>query len=262
MSFKYKRKKKKSSMWLLLLLLPCVCGVVFFGIKILKLNELDSQSKQIYESVEQKVFAAPQEDNSTQQNDAYCSPVSFKALEDINSDSIAWLKCEGTLINYPIVQGSDNEYYLKHTIMDEWSDAGCVFLDFRNSDEFSDMQSIVFGHNFYRKDLMFTSLMNYKEQEYYEKFPTMSLYTPNEEYEIEIFSGYEIEAVQYDLKLNYDSEDEYADFLRQVQDKSDFRSNAVPTSADRIFTMCTCAPQGDNQRYILHGILEMTDKGE
>ncbi|MEG1944969.1 MAG: class B sortase [Oscillospiraceae bacterium] len=261
MAIKIEQKKKKPRRWPMLVIFICVCCMGFFGYKILSISSEDNQNKQVYEQLWQDVLLRSTEEKQ-KTNEAYSSPIDFESLTKTNEDAAAWLRCEGTQINFPIVQGNNNEYYLHHSIKDEWSEAGCIFLDYRNSLKFSDMQSVVFGHNFYRKDLMFTSLQNYQNQEYYEKFPKMSLYTPNAEYEIELFCGYSIDAEKYDLKLNYGDAGEFESFLKEAQDKSDFKSKVSPSSTDRIFTMCTCSVTGTDRRYLVHGILKLINGEE
>ncbi|MEG1445682.1 MAG: class B sortase [Ruthenibacterium sp.] len=250
------KKIGKKCLWGLLFLLICI--TLYYGIHLLILLQQDRQSKTTYEQLQAEVLSPEMQAVQTQNENAYAPPIQFAQLAKINSDAIAWLYCAGTPISYPIVQGTDNTYYLKHTIDKKYAEAGCVFLDFRNEPNFSQTQSIVFGHNFYRSDLMFTSLAQYQNQTYYDDFPTMTLFTPTAEYEIMLFSGYAVEAAQYDLEMTYDTPQEYEAFLRAAQEKSDFISNVTPTATDRIFTMCTCSENGADARYLLHGVLKLT----
>ncbi|MEG2833186.1 MAG: class B sortase [Ruthenibacterium sp.] len=250
------RRRKKIFNRLLWILLVILIGVtLYFGVRLLLLLRQDRQNKTQYAQLQTEVLSQKKQ---ASEEALYVSPVQFARLAQINSDAIAWLQCAGTPIDYPIVQGDDNSYYLKHDIHKEWSSAGCIFLDYRNQPDFSQMQSIVFGHNFYRNDLMLTSLLNYQKQTYYDTFPTMTLYTPTAEYTVRLFSGYAIEAAQYDLKMDYDTPQEYEQFLREAQEKSDFVSTVVPAATDRIFTFCTCSENGEDARYLLHGVLELT----
>lgn len=85
------------------------------------------------------------------ENDTIWPEVDFAALREINPDIVAWIYIEGTKINYPIVQGEDNSYYLKHLFSGEWNGSGCIFLDFQNDASFADRHSIIFS--FIQRDL-------------------------------------------------------------------------------------------------------------
>ena len=85
---------------------------------------------------------------------------------------------EGTKINYPIVQGEENSYYLKHLFSGEWNGSGCIFLDFRNDASFADRHSIIYGHHM-KNGTMFTDLDKYKKQEFFDEHPIALLITPD-----------------------------------------------------------------------------------
>ena len=104
--------------------------------------------------------------------------VDFAALREINPDIVAWIYIEGTKINYPIVQGEDNSYYLKHLFSGEWNGSGCIFLDFRNDASFADRHSIIYGHHM-KNGTMFTDLDKYKKQEFFDEHPIALLITPD-----------------------------------------------------------------------------------
>ena len=81
------------------------------------------------------------------EDDTIWPEVDFVVLRETNPDIVAWIYIEGTKINYPIVQGEDNRYYLKHLFSGEWNGSGCIFLDFRNDASFADRHSIIYGHH-------------------------------------------------------------------------------------------------------------------
>ena len=91
------------------------------------------------------------------EDDTVWPEVDFAALREINPDIVAWIYIEGTKVNYPIVQGEDNSYYLKHLFSGEWNGSGCIFLDFRNDASFADRHSIIYGHHM-KNGTMFTDL--------------------------------------------------------------------------------------------------------
>ncbi len=73
--------------------------------------------------------------------------VDFDSLKEINGDIVAWIKCKELGINYPVVQGTDNSYYLTHTFSGEEHISGCIFMDCVNKTDFTDDNTILYGHN-------------------------------------------------------------------------------------------------------------------
>lgn len=73
--------------------------------------------------------------------------LTFEDLKAINSDTIGWINVYGTNVDYPIVQGEDNDKYIDHTAKNTYSSAGAIFLDYRNKPDLSDFNSIIYGHH-------------------------------------------------------------------------------------------------------------------
>ena len=107
--------------------------------------------------------------------------VDFAALESINSDCVAWIRIDGTAIDYPVVQGYDNSFYLKHLFDGEWNGAGCIFLDSRVEPDLSDRHSVLYGHHM-KNGTMFSDIAKYKDQTYYENHATGMILTPSKNY--------------------------------------------------------------------------------
>ena len=113
--------------------------------------------------------------------------VDFQALQKINTDIVAWIYSEGTEINYPIVQASDNDYYLNRSYERKERDGGAIFMDCRNSAEFLDQNTVIYGHHM-KDRTMFGSLANYYKQDYYEQHRVLYILTPIRDYRLEVYS--------------------------------------------------------------------------
>ncbi len=180
--------------------------------------------------------------------------VDFEALQEVNPDCVAWIFIEGTDINYPVVQGDDNSYYLKHLFEGTWNSSGCIFLDSRVAPELSDRHSIIYGHHM-KNGTMFSGLTKYKKQEYYDAHPTAFLITPQANYRIEFFAGYVANVKDDAWKLSFESDEDYGKWIAAVTEKSWFESQVIPDETDRIITLSTCSYEFDNARFVIHGIL-------
>lgn len=103
--------------------------------------------------------------------------VDFASLQAINPDIVAWLRIPGVL-EYPVVRGEDNSYYLNHTVQKTYNIAGSIFLDYRNERDFSDSKNIIYGHNM-KDGSMFHVLRNYQDIDFFQGHTNMEVYLPD-----------------------------------------------------------------------------------
>lgn len=180
----------------------------------------------------------------------------FAALKAQNEECYAWLYAEGTVINYPVVQGGNNSYYLAHLFNKERNPMGTLFVDAGNAEEFSDQNTIIYGHHM-KNGAMFASLVNYKDQTYYNVHPTMLLFLPEAAYRVELFAGYVTDgyATNDVYKKSFGTEAAFLAFLEHAREQSDFISDVAVTANDRIVTLSTCTYEYDEARYVVHGKL-------
>ena len=179
--------------------------------------------------------------------------VDFSILQAENEDIIAWIYCEDTPINYPIVQSEDNSYYLRRLTDGSWNMAGTLFLDYRCKADFSDSTSIVYGHNM-KNDSMFGILPNYAEQSYFDEHPTMYLLTPETDYRVDLFAGYVTPSDSEAYQLQF-SEDEKQQFIEQAKEQSDFTADVEVSADDCLLVLSTCSYEYSDARYVLIGKL-------
>lgn len=203
---------------------------------------------------ERNQFESSASEETVEQSEPALPQVDFEALRAINPDVVGWLVIDDTNINYPVVQGNDNQYYLRHLFTDEYNASGCIFLDSRNASDFTDSHSILYGHHM-GNGTMFNGLMDYKEQGFYDAHPTALLLTPAGDCEIEFFSGYVANVRADAWQVEFGSEGEFAEWLQAVKAKSLFQSEVVLSSADKVLTLSTCSYEFENARFVLHGVL-------
>lgn len=182
--------------------------------------------------------------------------VDLEAAQEVNSDIVAWLNSPDTVIDYPVCQGEDNAYYLTHLADGTYNRNGCLFMDCGNAKDFSDDNTIIYGHHM-ASGKMFASLVRYADQSYYDAHPDMYLTAGDQKYEIEIFSGYATTADSSAYMINCGSKKEFVGWLKEICGKSDFKADAMEIStSDRIVTLSTCAYDFQDARYVVHGRLK------
>ena len=184
--------------------------------------------------------------------------IDFDALLRINEDVIGWLYCEGTPLDYPVVQGTDNSYYLTHLLTGENNFSGCIFADYRSTPNFGGKNTVLYAHNM-QNGSMFACLEKFSDPAFFQEHPTMYLLTPTRDYRVDLFSGHDswLESVGYTSSFLSDAD--FLAFSDQLLEKSDFFSGVTITAADRILTLSTCSNAYNNARYVLHGLLVPLD---
>ena len=185
--------------------------------------------------------------------------VDFDALFAKNQDVIAWLYCQDTPINYPVVQASDNEYYLRRLLDGSRNTAGTLFMDYRNATDLSDWNSVIYGHNLHN-DSMFGTLPDYQAQSYFQAHPEMFLLTPEQDYVIELIAGFTTSASSELYNTFVPGAAEKTRLLENWRQDSDFVSNITPTAEDRLIAFSTCSYEYSDARYVLIGILKECNK--
>lgn len=184
--------------------------------------------------------------------------VDFAALKQVNADVMAWIAADDRIIDYPIVQGTDNEYYLTHLFTGSKNKLGTLFVDYRTPGDFSEKSTVIYGHNM-KDGSMFASLTQYKDQEYYDGHPYMQLFTPDGAYRIEFFAGIvadgDYEFIQYD----FDGDSDFLAYIETLKSDSTFRSDVSVNANERIVALCTCSYEFNNARYALFGKLVLIE---
>lgn len=178
--------------------------------------------------------------------------VDFDALHALNDDVVAWIYCPDTKINYPVLQASNNDYYLYRLLDGTVNDNGSIFMDYRNDSKFLDGNTMIYGHHM-QSGAMFADLMNYKKQSYYEEHPYLYILTPDRDYRLDLFAAAVVESTSDIYTTTPDDA-----IIQECINKSTFTSNiAFPTR--NVVTLSTCTYEYDDARYVILGELVPMD---
>lgn len=167
--------------------------------------------------------------------------VDFDTLKSKNSETVAWIKISNTNINYPIVQGSDNSYYLTRNFNKEKNSAGWIYADYRNNFETLDKNTIIYGHN-RRNGTMFSNLNYYLTSKWYtvENNKYFNFITENQSFIAEIFSVYKVSANNVALTNTFSSTEELQENIDAWKNASIYDFQTDVTVDDNLLTLYTC----------------------
>ena len=180
--------------------------------------------------------------------------VDFSNLTSINSDTIGWVNVPSTNINYPVVQTNNNDYYLKHSFKKEYTDAGWIFMDFRNNSDFNNKNTIIYGHSRLNKTMFGTLKYTLTSNWFNNKDNRIvRISTKDYNYLYQIFSSYKIDTETYYLTVNFNDDNEYTKFLNTIKDRSIFNYNTNVNKDDIIITLSTCSE--NNKKTVVHAKL-------
>ena len=261
---------------LLLLSLVFLSMSVYAGVSLLSTEKEYEKGEEIYESFSQYIEvpekttmvaeppASPKAEaettdmpppaEETEEETTDWPVVDFEALCSVNPDVVGWLYLEGTVINYPLLQGYDNNQYLHRMVDGTVNTAGSIFMDYRNQPDFSDRNTILYGHHM-QNNTMFAPIANYKEQSFYDEHPVALLLTPEGNYCVEFFAGYVANLNDEAWKLIFASDEEFAAWQTRAVEASTFQSTVTPMPEDCVLTLSTCSYEFEEARYVLLGVL-------
>lgn len=180
--------------------------------------------------------------------------VNLNRLKKLNADTKGWVQVVGTNVNYPFVQTTNNDFYLKHSFDGTRNSAGWVFLDYRNSEKLDAKNNILYAHG--RLDTtMFGDLRHILDNGWLSNRENFVVRTSTETENAlwQVFSIYHLPETSDYLKVDFASDDEFKQFLNKITRRSAYNFFANPSTSDRILTLSTC--YNDTERMVLHAKL-------
>ncbi len=182
--------------------------------------------------------------------------VDFDLLQGVNPEVVGWIYCEGTKINYPVCQGTDNQYYLHYSYEKLEDNCGAIFADAQTAPGFADSNTVLYGHNM-NDGSMFAGLELWRDQSYYDEHPIMWLLTPETDYKVVLFSGHAVSAYDEIYTIFRGPMPEFTAYLEENLAKSDFYADVGELDPNAHYIlMSTCALDFVDARYVIHGKLE------
>ena len=169
----------------------------------------DAHAGQEYEKIKEKVVTEePKKPEETQKSTVEI-PIDFQTLQNMNPDIYAWIKVPGTVIDYPIVQsGTDNSYYLNHSVEHDENKAGAIFTEDYNTKTFEDPNTVIYGHGM-ANGSMFDGLHQYMDRDFFDQNKEVIIYMPDKILHYQIFAAYLYDNRHLLQSFNFDNKDIY-----------------------------------------------------
>ena len=181
-------------------------------------------------------------------------------LQEENSDIVGWLEIEGTSINYPVLQGTDNEYYMTHNYKKQKSKNGSIFLTKDYDWSIPSSNLLIYGHNL-NNGTMFQELLKYEKEEFYKEHPIIRFTTNKEDAEYEIISAFksrvyyktEKNVFRYYFFVNAKTEAKYNEFVQNAKKASLYDIDKTAKFGDQLITLSTCSYHVEDGRFAVVG---------
>lgn len=251
-----KISNKKNNIFSIIVVILLIGVLVFSTIKVIKYIVDNKQNKKIEEEISNFVEYVEETTNNEEQeyNTSNKYNIDFATLKEKNSDTVGFLKVNGTDIEHIVVKASDNSYYLYHNFNKEYNTAGWIFADYHNKLNGTDRNIIIYGHNM-KNNTMFGTLHNVLNDKWkdVEENRYITLITEQESYIYEVFSVYQIEAEDYYMTTNFKNNEEFLKFANTLKSRSKYDFDVDIKENDSILTLSTCA-NNNKYRVVLHSV--------
>ena len=191
----------------------------------------------------------------------------LQLLRNENKDIVGWIEMPGdTKINYPVVQGEDNDYYLHYAYNGAYNPAGSIYLDYRNSVSVStNRHTVIYGHNMESGSPMFANLLHFQDESYWKNNRYIHIYTDEAMYTYEVFAAYETSpqlagVENHSWRMNFNKDEKlFLQWVDSVRARSDISPKVTIEGNSRILTLSTCMNVNEN-RYVVHAVLAEVSK--
>lgn len=254
-SSKKKKKQKRAAFDIIsgTILIVAVCVFVFSLYQLVMMLIPYHTGGKEYEKIQDLAISAD--------SDGTGFSVDFDALLEINPDTIAWIRFdEPSIINYPVVKSADNNEYLTKTFAENDNKLGAIFMDMRNSSDFSDRNTIIYGHHLNVSPDMFSRLHLYEDEEFCKEHPDFCIYTPDGKVRTyTVFSAGVVNAAADNYDIEFASDEEFEQYIELCRESSNYQVDVDVNAQSQIISLSTCTGDQRDERFLLQGVLTAVD---
>ena len=205
-----------------------IAGIVWIAFKVVGYN----QAQQVYHEIEAAYASQPVDGDP--------SSIDFSDLQEKYPNAVGWLKMDDVDVSYPIMHGTDNEYYLDYGPDGEYNLAGSVFMDYRNK-SFNDLHVLLYGHNM-MDESMFGPLDEYTSEQFYRSGTgAFTVFTPDASYRYKIFAVNVVGPTDSVYQTGYQNPTVFSGYVKQLKENSMYDTGVEVSGADHVVTLSTCS---------------------
>ena len=259
---KRQKKKKKKNLVSNLILVIAIAVFLISGFQLVRMLVPYFTGGAEYKEV--KKMAEWSNDSDKAKQKAAKFQVDFDKLKEINPDTVAWIRFdEPAVISYPVVQTGDNDTYLKKTFQANDNKLGAIFMDYQSASDFSDRNTMIYGHNLKVGGEMFSQLKDYSEESFYKDHPYFYIYTPDGKTKTyQIFAAGVVKDTADNFRLSYTSDENYESYLQLAKSISSYNTGVEVNKDSKIVTLSTCTNVREDERFLVYGVLTKEETAE
>ena len=252
-SKKKQQKRARFNVVSSVVLVAAVCVFVFSLYQLVAMLIPYYSGSKIYDEIKDLAITADGDGTGFQ--------VDFDALLEANPDTVAWIRFdEPAIISYPVVKSADNADYLTKTFTADDNKLGAIFMDMRNSTDFSDRNTFIYGHHLNVGGEMFSELLEYESESFCKEHPNFYIYTPDGHVRTyTVFSAGVVKDTADNYKIDYASDAEFEEYIQLCRDSSNYTVDVEVNAQSQIVSLSTCTNVRDDERFLVQGVLTATD---
>ena len=236
------------------ILVVALCVAGYSGYKLYEGLSTYNESKNVYDQIRDTAVKKPitveTAESSHEEEEEAEDVIDHAALSNINSDYVGWIRMKNSYIDYPMVQGTDNDFYLDHLYTKEYNYVGSVFLDCNNNRDFTDKNTVIYAHNV-KNGTMFMEIAKFEDPSYYADHDVIEIMTPECNYKLYPVAGILTTGTDNYVSYQFGSDEEFMNYVSYFTSNSTFSSNVVIEPSDQTVLLSTCSYSLEDGRYAL-----------
>lgn len=248
-----RRKKRKGGIVSSIILIVALIVFVVSAWQLFVIYRGYQEGESEYKEVE-KIAINTKKDKDTGKKEYI---VDFDALSEINPEVVAWIRFEEpAVINYPVVQGEDNNKYLYKTFKGYDNTVGTIFVNAANAPDFNDKNTIIYGH-YMNNGTMFNELEKYQDENFWKKYPYFYIYTPDgKQIKYHIYSAGVVKDTSEGYTCRFENDAAFESFVNVTKSSSYYETGVEVGPNAQVVTLSTCTKDNNDDRMVIHAVKE------